>query len=398
MVLIESVPAVRTGAPGRSLLVDARGIRQSGIGRFLREVLARVVHDPRFGAITLLGKPGEIGDFEEEAGCRGRVEVIPFPHHFYSPVGQARWAALEARGALRRDAAFFPHYDVPLPGPQPRSVVTVQDLAHFSLPYFPRWKVALGAVILKRAVARAGRVLVPSRATADALVARFPWAAAKVEAVPYGVDGRWAEPVRQLPADVQELRPFLLCVGNRKPHKNHVAAVEALALLRRSTPELRLVIVGSGDEDTREVRARAAALGVGGAMVEMQGVSDARLRALYAGAECLLFPSLFEGWGLPVLEAMSAGAPVVASDAASIPEVVGDAGIVVDARDASALASAVERIRSEPGLRERLASRGRAHAAGFRWEDTAARTADLLWSVAAPPGTRREAAAVHATS
>jgi glycosyltransferase involved in cell wall biosynthesis len=245
-------------------------------------------------------------------------------------------------------------------------------------------------------VARAGRVLVPSRATADALVARYPWVAAKVEAVPYGVDPRWAEPVGPLPAEVAALRPFVLCVGNRKLHKNHVAAVEALALLRRGAPDLRLVIVGHGDDDAGVVRARAEALGVAHAVVELEGVPDARLRALYAGAECFLFPSLFEGWGLPVLEAMSAGAPVVASDRASIPEVVGDAGIIVDPHDPAAMASAVMRIRGEPGLRERLASRGRAHAASFRWDDTAARTAELLWSVAAPPAAPVEIAAVHA--
>ena len=186
-MLIDVVPPVRQAAhevPPRSLLVDARGIRQSGIGRFLREVLARVVRDPRFGRITLLGKPGEIHSFEEEAGCPGRVEVLAFPHHFYSPAGQAHWSVLGARRALRRDSAFFPHFDVPLPGPQRQSVVTVQDLAHFTLPYFPRWKVALAGMVLRQAVSRAGRVLVPSRATADALVARVPWAAAKVTAVP----------------------------------------------------------------------------------------------------------------------------------------------------------------------------------------------------------------------
>lgn len=369
------------GTEGRSLLVDARGIAQSGIGRSLREVLKRLVEDPRFPRVTLLGRPGEIREFEEEAWGRRRVRVLSFPHHFYAPAGQAHWLFLAARGALRHDAAFFPHYDVPLPGPPPCSVVMVHDLAHFSLPYFPRWKVALAGTILDRAVQRATRILVPSRTTEAAVSARFPQAASRIRTIVGGVGPEWALPP-VVPPSTEPLRPYLLCVGNRKPHKNFATAVEVLARLRRTRPELRLVIAGRGNEDVDQVRERARACGVDEAVVELGGVPDERLRALYAGAECLLFPSLYEGWGLPVLEAMAAGAPVVASNRASLPEAVGDAGVLADPADAGAMAAAVERMWHEPAFREELVRRGRARAARFRWDDTAAATVDLLWEVA----------------
>ena len=264
----------------------------------------------------------------------------------------------------------------------------VHDLAHFELPHFPGWKVAMAGVIMQRALQRATRVLVPSRTTEAAVASRFPAVVPKLRTILAGVDPAWGDP----PADAaaaEPLRPYLLCVGNRKPHKNFALAVEVLARLRRVRPELRLVIAGRGDEDRAEVRGRAERLRVGDAVVELGGVSDERLRALYAGAECLLFPSRYEGWGLPVLEAMAARAPVVASDCASIPEAVGDAGVLVGPDDAEGMAAAVARMWSEPAFRAALVARGRKRAAAFRWEETAARTVDLLWEVAnAAPGRR----------
>ncbi|HEX8831578.1 MAG TPA: glycosyltransferase, partial [Longimicrobium sp.] len=218
---------------GRSLLVDGRGIAHSGLGRYLREVLARVSADPRFGRITLLAHPDEARRFAPGAA------VLPFPHGFYSPMGQARWLALAARGALRHDVAFLAHYDVPFPGPPPRSVVVVHDLSHFALSHFPAWKVALAGAVLRQTVRRAARVVVPSLSTRDALLERFPWAAPRVRVVSEGVDPSWAAPPGPLPAGVEP--PYLLCVGNRKLHKNLVTAVEVLHRVRPAHPRMRLV-------------------------------------------------------------------------------------------------------------------------------------------------------------
>lgn len=355
--------------------MDGRGIAHSGLGRYLREVLARVSADPRFGRVAVMGRPDEVRRFAPG------TEVLPFAHAFYSPGAQAHWLALAARGALRHDVGFFPHYDVPLPGPPARSVVVVHDLNHFTLPYFPAWKVAVAGAVLRQSVKRAARVVVPSLATRDAVLGRFPEAAPRVRVVGEGVDPAWAAPVGALPAEVQALRPYLLCVGNRKPHKNLVTAVDVLHRVRAAHPAMRLVLAGGGGEDADAVHARADALGVRGALVELRGVDDERLRALYAGAACFLFPSLTEGFGLPVLEAMAAGAPVVASDRTSIPEVVGDAGVLADPHDAGALAAGVLRCLDEPAFRAALVERGRARAAGFRWEAAAGEIADLLCEV-----------------
>jgi glycosyltransferase involved in cell wall biosynthesis len=118
---------------------------------------------------------------------------------------------------------------------------------------------------------------------------------------------------------------------------------------------------------------------------ERSGVDDEELRKLYRESEALVFPSLYEGYGLPVLEAMASGVPVVASNRASLPEVVGDAGLVVDPTDYDALAAAVSRLRAEPRLREALIARGRERARELSWRATGERTVEVLSCVARAP-------------
>ncbi len=372
----------------RSLLVDARGLYLSGIGRYSREVLSRVLRDPRFGRVALLGRPDEVHGFLDGLGDAGGAEVVPFAHHYYSPAAQLQWLSLGARGALAADAGFFPHYDVPLGGPLPPSLVTVHDLAQFRLTtMFPAWKRALGGVVLRAAVSRARRVVADSRFTRDDLAARFPGAVPKLEVVPLGVGG---DVTARAPSDealrrVEALAPFLLVVGNQKPHKNLRAALQVLARLRNDAPGLRLVVAGKHYPGDEPLAARARELEVDGAVVDLGAVDDDLLRALYGRAECLLFPSYFEGFGLPVLEAMAWGLPVVASNRASIPEAVGDAGLMVDPDDWDAMAAAVRTLRPGP-LRDEMVARGRRRAALLTWDATASRTAELILQVA---GARR---------
>jgi alpha-1,3-rhamnosyl/mannosyltransferase len=248
---------------------------------------------------------------------------------------------------------------------------------------FPAWKRALGGVVLRAAVSRARRVVADSRFTRDDLAARFPAAAPRMEVVHLGVGGDITAraPSQAALRRAAELAPFLLVVGNQKPHKNLRAAVEVLAALRPEWPELRLVVAGKRYPGADDLAEHARALGVDGALREVGAVDDDHLRALYGRAECLLFPSRFEGFGLPVLEAMACGLPVVASNRAAIPEAVGDAGLLVDPEDTAAMADSVRRLR-EPALRAEMVRRGRARAASLPWAATAARTADLLCAVA----------------
>jgi glycosyltransferase involved in cell wall biosynthesis len=248
---------------------------------------------------------------------------------------------------------------------------------------FPAWKRGLASVILSRAVAGAARVVVTSRCTEGELLARHPGVAPRLERIPLGVGPAPSGEVSAESAErARKLQPFVLCVGNRKPHKNLPAAVRALAKLRTDGfPILRLVIAGAGP--SHEFRQAAADESVVEAVVDVGAVSDDLLHALYGAAEALFFPSLFEGFGLPVLEAMAAGTPVVASNRASVPEVVGSAGEVADPDDVDAFAAAARRVIGDPAHRAELVRRGRERAAELSWERCVSATADLLCDVAA---------------
>lgn len=383
------VEAVQAAPPpprsGITLLVDARALWTSGIGRYLREVLAHLLQDPRFARTTLLGDPEALREFVAGLNPAGEVRIEAYPGGFYSVRTQLAWLLRAARGANAADVVFFPHYDAPLLARPRRRVVTVHDLTHFKAPEgFAWWRRAAAAVLLRRAVSGAARVIAVSEVTRRDLVEQVPRTAA-VEVIPNGVD-----PVFHLelalddepPALFSQFAPFLLCVGNRKPHKNLVAAVETLALLRPERPNLRLAFAGRVFPGWERVLARAEQLGIRDSIIDLQKVTDEELRWLYANCEALLFPSLYEGFGLPVIEAMACGAPVIASNRASLPEVVGDAGLLVNPDDYPTMAAAFLRLSDGSPFRAELISRGKERSRRFTWTSSVREAALVLTEAA----------------
>ena len=180
--------------------------------------------------------------------------------------------------------------------------------------------------------------------------------------------------------------PYVLYVGGVDPRKNVAALVRAFELVHARRPDLSLVLAGQEFLDQRLVRKFRAQF----ATIDRSPAADAILRpgyvdhqslqALYSGAECFVMPSLHEGFGIPVLEAMRCRCPVIASANSAQPEVVGDAGLLV-APEPDALAAAIDRVLSDDGLRTTLKDRGQRHAATFSWADTATRTLTILEQV-----------------
>ena len=378
--------ATRATRSGASVLVDARGLGPSGIGRYLSEILIGLFQDRRFSSIRLIGDPERLSAFCAEQGvAEDLVSIMPYPGGYYSPVSQLAWTSLAAAGRAHADVTFFPHYDVPLFRFPRRSVVTVHDLIHFKVPEaFAAWKRWAAGMLLHRSVTGATRVLTVSVASRRDIAGRFPAAASKIQVVPNGVSSGFRKAPD--PAAVRRLgvnKRFLLCVANGRPHKNLTAALEVLARARAAHPELMLVIVGQAYGSSGEMRHAAERLGVRDAVTEFPSVDDATLRALYAGCEVFLFPSLYEGFGLPVLEAMACGAPVVASDQASIPEVAGNAALLAHPRDHDGMAALVARLMNDRALRAEMIRRGHARAATFTWESAVEQTLDALIEVAA---------------
>jgi glycosyltransferase involved in cell wall biosynthesis len=285
----------------------------------------------------------------------------------------------------RSDVVFAPNF-VPPPTRVRRLVVTVHDLAFRRLPdsapHGTRWWLAR----LDRALARATTVIAVSGSTRDDLVELAQVDPDRITVIPLGVDHRVFQPAD--PERVAAARsahgvdgPYLLYVGGIEPRKNLPALIAAFT---RLSADLRLAIAGGGvawnpeGTDLLDAALANAPTGVRERVIRTGYVSDVDKVGLLTGAEAFVYPSLYEGFGLPVLEAMACGTPVVTSNVSSLPEVAGDAAVLVDPADPEAIAAGVERVLSDSALRKQLVDRGLERAKEFSWEATATRTAHVL--------------------
>jgi glycosyltransferase involved in cell wall biosynthesis len=259
-------------------------------------------------------------------------------------------------------------------------VLTVHDLIYHHFPAsLPRGFRLFMRVVLPRVARRADRVIVPSHCTGREVVGHLGVPEERVRVVPYG-PGNDLRRLTDEEAVAAVLRkyavrwPYVVSVSRAYPHKNLAGLLRAFALLRARGRDVSLVLVGERYRSGGELDRLAGELGLGKSVIFTGFAGQDEMSALYSGADVFAFPSLAEGYGLPVLEAMACGTPVVASDASAVPEAVGGAGVVADARDPEAFAAALARVLDDAGLRQRLAAAGLARAATFSWEKSAAET------------------------
>jgi len=262
-----------------------------------------------------------------------------------------------------------------------RRVTTVHDLIYARFPDAHSGLRDRGMRLLVPAAARRSeRVLADSQSTRDDLIELLGVAPERIDVAPLGM-----APIRRdLASSEAETRTrlrlgeraVLLSLSAKRPHKNLPALISALALI---APERRplLVLPGYSTWHEAELRARAAALGVEGDVRLLDWVSPAELEGLWALARAFVFPSLYEGFGLPVLEALARGVPVACSDASSLPEVAGDAALMFDPHDPGAIAAAIETLLSlDDKARAHTRALGLARAQRFTWQRTARATLD----------------------
>jgi glycosyltransferase involved in cell wall biosynthesis len=259
-----------------------------------------------------------------------------------------------------------------------RRIVTVHDLIHRVHPeaHFGRISTAMRWLVLL-AIRRSDRVIVPSQATRADLLHYVKRPAAGVDVVPQGV-----APPPPLPASAEAecrrrlglgQRPLALAASAQRPHKNLPRLLEAMALIPVERRPL-LVVPGYPTPHGEELRGQAAALGLGPDVRFPGWVSGAEMEALFATASVFVFPSLYEGFGLPVLEAMARGVPVACSSRGSLSEVAGEAALLFDPERPEQIAAAIEALLSDPSEADRLREAGRGRATGFTWSATARAT------------------------
>jgi glycosyltransferase involved in cell wall biosynthesis len=253
-------------------------------------------------------------------------------------------------------------------------VVTIHDLIYRTHPEAHAGLRSKGmAVLVPLAARRSHRIITPSVSTRDDLVQLLKVPPEKIDVVPEGVGSTPAEATPE-PALRARLglgeRSVVLTASAKRPHKNLLRLLEAWALLPSGDRPV-LVLPGYPTPHERELRERAAALGIEGDTRFAGWVSTADLEGLYRLASCFVYPSLYEGFGLPVLEAMARGVPVACSDRASLSEVAGAAARIFDPEDTRSIADAVGELLADPGARERLRAAGREQARRFTWSGTA---------------------------
>ncbi len=265
-----------------------------------------------------------------------------------------------------------------------RGIVAVHDLSFRAHPeYFPWFVAQYMRWLTGRAVQQAKWVITISEFSRQELLRFYPVASEKVRVIPLGVEKRFAPPSgphndrtdQAFLAQYGVEAPYILALGNIHPRKNLARLLDAYLLLRQQRQDLP-AMVWSGLQywDSHELVQRAREAGV----VLTGFVAKEHLPALYRQASLLVYPSLYEGFGLPTLEAMACGTPVVASNTTSLPEVVGQAALTVNPTDARAIAASIARLLDEPGLRQSLVGAGLKWAAGFTWKRTARQVLDLL--------------------
>jgi glycosyltransferase involved in cell wall biosynthesis len=243
--------------------------------------------------------------------------------------------------------------------------------------------------MMMMAARRASRILTVSHASKLDILRYLKVPASKIEVIYNALDERLATPPSE--EDVTRVRerfqlraPFILYTGNIKPHKNVDRLIEAFAILRRRrSDDLKLLIIGDEISKYPNLRRLVHRFQLHQHVRFFGFVPEETLLVLYRLAAAFVFPSLYEGFGLPPLEAMASGTPVITSNVSSLPEVVGDAALLIDPMDPAAIADAMRRVLEDPALRADLIRRGCQRVKAFSWERSVARTREVYAEVLA---------------
>lgn len=377
--------------PSVKIAIDIRRMTEFGVGTYIRNVvrtLGRLDHENKY---LLIGTPARA------------QEIGALPPNFHSVPLTAPERSLhgyrEFRMALRRlecDLVHVPNlFSVPRGLPCPY-VMTVHDmLEHMSRAHEQSgiWR-SLHFQLTRRVLRGAARIFAVSNFTKTEIEKLFEIPADRIEVVYNAIDERFlhghaSAADRELIAQrYQVTYPFLLYAGRISPHKNVVRMIEAFSALKTALerdqiyPDLKLIIIGddlSGNPDLRRTVVRS---GVQNDVRFLGFIPIEVLRIFYDEAKIFVFPSLYEGFGLPPLEAMAHGTPVVTSNVSSLPEVVGSAAVLVNPENVFEIMRALHRVLTDQALRDRLKERGYQQTAKFSWETSVRRILDTYHQIA----------------
>lgn len=356
--------------------LDARMLTYSGIGTYLRGLLSKLLSLPGEEQYLLFGKLKEIKRYLKE----GKVRAVSWdsgPYNLFS---------LWLNPVIRRGFDLFhcPHYNLPFKIDKP-CVVTIHDLIHFVRSDLLTNNIAhlYASWLLPRVVLKAWHIITVSEYSRQDIIRYLKVRENRISKIYHGV----GEEFHPIPVkNVESFRAshglparFILFVGLLKPHKNIVKLIKAFSLVlhKHKDEEICLLLVGRRDERYSDLSKILRQKEFTRNVIHISQISYEDLPFLYNAAEILVLPSLYEGFGLPALEAMACGTPVVCSNATSLPEVVGDAAFMVDPHSAESIGYGIEKVLTDSLLRTTLRQNGLKRASLFQWQDAALKTLAL---------------------
>jgi glycosyltransferase involved in cell wall biosynthesis len=354
----------------------------TGVGVMVDELTRRLAARPDLAltgyAVTWRGR----GRLREVAPPGVAVVDRPMPARPLHEAWRRTDHPLIDRWIGRHDVVWGPNYVVP--PTRAAALVTVHDLTTLHFPELADGFTVAYPDLVRRAAARGAWVHTPTEFVRGEVIEHLGLDPDRVVAIPHGVRGHRAEPGAG-PADAPALvggDRYVLAVGTVEPRKDLPTLVTAFDALAGADPDLRLVIAGRDGWGAEALTAATAAAAHRDRIVRLGWVGDADRAALVAGAAVYAFPSVYEGFGLPPVEAMAAGVPVVGTRVGALVEVCDDGADLVPVGDADALAAALDRVLRDPDHRAALVARGRRVAGGYDWDTTADSFAALLARVA----------------
>lgn len=350
------------------LTIDARMIKASGIGAYIKNLVPQIIDKVSNSNVNLLGNYQELKQFDWI--INKHVKVMNCDKPVFSIVGQ-----FEIIKKIPKGTSLFwsPNFVIPI-FYKGKLLVTVHDVFHLAMPNYLNKTIYISARVLYNILRyRAEKIICVSRFTAKELTRLTKIPEEKIVVIYNGVDNSC---FNIQPKKNPHNKPYLLYVGNVKPHKNLFALLKAFSMLKDRIDH-DLVIAGKREgfltpENNLENAINSYDLHK---RVHFSGyIEDDLLKQYYAFADALVFPSLYEGFGLPPLEAMACGCPAVVSNAASLPEVCGDAALYFNPYKPEDIADKIFLLLNNDNLRVDLAKKGKEHARQFNWERTAQET------------------------
>jgi alpha-1,3-rhamnosyl/mannosyltransferase len=382
-------PAAASDSPPRlRVAIDARKLRgvESGVGSYIVNLVAAMLRQDA-GLEILFIRHGRWGN--GLADPRLQEVRVPFP----AEIPLTPWILRRALRGRRFDIFHSP-FDIAPRGFAEPVVVTIHDINWIVNPRYNSHNLFMRRVggffyrtNLTASMDAASRIIAISNATRNAIVEHAPWHEPKVRVIYSGIDRRrifpvpQAEAARSLAPLLGGTDPFVLTVGQSSPYKNHFNAVRGFLEAFRDRPEYRLVLVRRPAGRDRPLEKLLATPQARAQVRTLTSVTPETLNALYNAARIVLHPSYYEGFGLPLVEAMAAGVPLVTSTVSSMPEIAGPAALLVSPADTGAIARALTSLDRDEALRARLVAAGRERLALFDWTDSARATLDVYRDV-----------------